>query len=458
MPTILPEAPIPSFNEYLLGGGGQGLQRALAMDPSDVIDEVRRSGLRGRGGAGFPTGVKWASVREGARSPAGAAGGAPDHQHGSAGMPVSVVCNGAEGEPGTFKDRTLLSRNPYQVLEGILIASHAIGARAAYLGVKERFTRELQRLAEAIEDAASAGWEGIDAVHLVPGPDEYLFGEEKAMLEVIEGKLPLPRILPPYMQGLFGTMTSPNPTVVNNVETLSHVTSILATSADEFRSIGTQESPGTMVFTVVGDCASPGVYELPLGTPLRTLICDIAGAWDIKAMYSGTSNAVITPDLLDLPMDFDSFREAGTGLGSGGFIVYGQHRDIVQVAYALARFLAIESCGQCVACKLGTTEICERLDRLVRGEGTEADISEISKRCVTVTDGNRCYLPVGASLMIGSTLGQFADEFTAHIGVASRPEVAVDIPKILDIDHDSGEVTYDLDYRRKQSDWSYAPE
>jgi NADH-quinone oxidoreductase subunit F len=339
----------------------------------------------------------------------------------------------------------------------VLIASYAVGARAAYIGVKERFTRELQRLTEAIEGAAIAGWEGIETVQVVPGPDEYLFGEEKAMLEVIEGRLPLPRILPPYMQGLFATMASSNPTAVNNVETLCHVTRILATSADEFRSIGTQESPGTMVFTVVGDCASPGVYELPLGTPLRTLICDIAGARDVKAIYSGTSNAVITPDLLDLPMDFDSFREGGVGLGSGGFMVYGQHRDIVQVAYALARFLAIESCGQCLACKLGTMEICERLDRLVRGEGTETDISEISKRCVTVTDGNRCYLPVGAALVVGSTLEQFADEFAAHLGIPTRPEVTVDVPKILDLDHDTGEVTYDLDYRRKQSDWSYAP-
>jgi NADH-quinone oxidoreductase subunit F len=439
MPTILPEVPVPSFEDYVLRGGGQGLQRALAMNSLGVVAEVTRSGLRGRGGAGFPTGVKWSSVRDSA-----------------SGAPIYLVCNGAEGEPGTFKDRTLLYRNPYQVVEGVLIASYALGARAAYIGVKERFTRELQRLAEALEGAAIAGWEGIDTVQIVPGPDEYLFGEEKAMLEVIEGRLPLPRILPPYVQGLFATMTSPNPTAVNNVETLSHVTAIFATSADEFRSVGTQESPGTMVFTVVGDCASPGVYELPLGTPLWTLICEIAGAYDVKAIYSGTSNPVITPDLLDLPMDFDSFREAGVGLGSGGFMVYGQHRDIVQVASVLARFLALESCGQCLACKLGTTEICERLDCLVRGEGTEADIAEIGRRCVTVMDGNRCYLPVGAALTVGSTLERFTDEFTAHLGVSARPEVAVEVPKILNIDEGSGKVTYDLDYRRKQSDWSYA--
>jgi NADH-quinone oxidoreductase subunit F len=266
MSMVLPETPIPSFEHYVLNGGGEGLQRALAMDPLAVIEEVTRSGLRGRGGAGFPTGVKWASVREAARGDAldetsEVWENAADQQRAGAGvgMPTYVVCNGAEGEPGTFKDRTLLYRKPLQVLEGVLIASYAVGARAAYIGVKERFTRELQRLTEALEGAAIAGWEGIETVQVVPGPDEYLFGEEKAMLEVVEGRLPLPRVLPPYMQGLFATMASPNPTAVNNVETLCHVTRILSTSADEFRSIGTQESPGTMVFTVVGDCASPAV-------------------------------------------------------------------------------------------------------------------------------------------------------------------------------------------------------
>jgi NADH-quinone oxidoreductase subunit F len=439
---ILPETPIPSFEEYLSAGGGQGLRRALSMAPEAVIKEVQRSGLRGRGGAGFPTGLKWASVREAA----------------SGQTSSYFVCNGAEGEPGTFKDRTLLYRTPYLVLEGVLIAAYATGASEVFIGVKERFTRERERLAEAIEAAQFAGWEGIDLVEVIAGPDEYLFGEEKAMLEVIEGRLPMPRILPPYQHGLFATMSSPNPTAANNVETCCHVADMFRTSVNEWRSVGTEESPGTLLFTVVGDVTSAGVYELPLGTPLRTLIEDIAGAQDVKAIYSGTSNPVITPDLLDLPMDFDSFREAGLGLGSGGFMVYGQHRDIVQVLYMLARFLAIESCGQCLACKLGTTEICERLDRIVRGKGDEVDLDEIRKRCSTVTDGNRCYLPVGAALTVASTVERFEGEFIAHLGVASNPDVAVEVPKILDLDHATGEVAYDLDYRRKKSDWSYAAE
>ncbi len=439
---ILPEAPVPTFEEYVVAGGGEGLRRAASMAPEAVIAEVSRSGLRGRGGAGFPTGAKWSSVREAAAGQ----------------MPTYFVCNGAEGEPGTFKDRTLLTRTPYLVLEGVLIAAYATGARGAYICVKERFTRERQRLAEAIEGAEIAGWEGIDLVQVVAGPDEYLFGEEKAMLEVIEGKLPMPRILPPYQQGLFATMASPNPTAANNVETCAHVASMFATSVDEWRGVGTQEAPGTMLFTVVGDVTNAGVYELPLGTSMRTLICDIAGATEVKAIFSGTSNPVITPELLDLPMDFDSFREAGLGLGSGGFMVYGRHRDIVQVTWTLARFLAIESCGQCLACKLGATEICERLDRIVRGKGDDTDLEEIRKRCTTVTDGNRCYLPVGAALTVASALERFEDEFRAHLGVASDPSVAVEVPKIVDLDPATGEVAYDLGYRRKQADWSYAPE
>jgi NADH-quinone oxidoreductase subunit F len=441
--TLLADEPVADLADHLQRGGGTGLETALAMDPDDVIEVVRASGLRGRGGAGFPTGVKWRSVRAAAAD---------------TGSTAYAVCNGAEGEPGTYKDRTLLARDPYQLLEGMCIALHAVGAAAGFLALKERFTAEVARVVAARDELAAAGWAGADRIRIVPGPDEYLFGEEKAMLEVIEGKLPMPRILPPYEQGLFATMAAPNPTVVNNVETLSHVTHILARGVDAFRARGTQESPGTMVFTVIGDVANAGVYELPLGTPLRTLLCDIAGAEDIQAVYSGTSNAVITPDLLDLPMDFDSFAEAGTGLGSGGFVVYDSSRDIVQVVATLARFLAVESCGQCLACKLGTMELFTRLDRLVTGAGTATDIEEIRKRTLSVTDGNRCYLPVGAALVIRSALDAFPDAFTARIGNPSPPEVAVAVPKITAIDHASGEVTLDPEYHRKRTDWSYAPE
>lgn len=277
------------------------------------------------------------------------------------------------------------------------------------------------------------------------------------MLEVIEGKLPMPRILPPYQVGLFATMQSPNPTVVNNVETLSHVTHILAKGVDWFREMGTEETPGTMIFTVLGDVENEGLFELPMGTPFRTLIEDIAGATDVMAIHSGTSNTVITPNLLDLPMDFDSFNEAGTGLGSGGFIVYDSTRDIVQVTAVLARFLAVESCGQCNACKIGTRELFKRLERLVQGMGTHGDIEEIRKFCVSVTDLNRCYLPVGASLLVASSLEAFPQAFADHVGVASDPAVAVEVPKIDRVDEETGRVVLDDQYYRKRRDWSYAP-
>lgn len=438
---VLPTEPYATLDDYVADGGGEGLQTAVDLDPDDVIEVVTASGVRGRGGAGFPTGRKWRSIAD----------AAPDD--GSA----YVVCNAAEGEPATFKDRVLMARNPFAVIEGTAVAVHAVGAAGAYVGVKEGFEHEVQRLIDARDAAVAAGWPGADAIRIVPGPDEYLFGEESAMLEVIEGKLPLPRILPPYQTGLFATMDQPNPTLVNNAETLSHVARILRDGADWFRQVGTTEAPGTMVFTVVGDVERPGVYELPLGTPGRTLFFDIAGARDIQAIYSGTSNSVITPDIIDLPLDFDSFAEAGTGLGSGGFVVYDTSRDIVQVCAVLARFLAIESCGQCLACSLGTAEMANRLDALVRGEGTAADIAEIRRRTDTVTDLNRCYLPVGAALTMRSTLDAFPGAFEDHIGRAADHSVDVPVPKITALDTAAGTVEYDAEYHRKQTDWSYAP-
>lgn len=440
---LLPAEPVPSLQAWIEDEGGLGYAHALEMTSDEVIDVVDASGLRGRGGAGFPTSRKWRGVME----------VAADSE-----SPIFLVANAAEGEPGTYKDRTLIELNPYAFLEGVLIAMYATGAQRAFVCTKEKFTEPVARLRAAIDEMVEAGWANADKVELILGPDSYLFGEETAMLEVVEGKLPMPRILPPYQQGLWSTVVAPNPTVVNNVETFSHVARILAHGADWFREAGTQGSPGTMVFTVVGDVDSPGVFELPLGTPLRTLLTDIAGAHDIKAVYSGVSNAVITPDMLDTPLDFDAFREAGSGMGSGGFMVYDSSRSIVDVCATLSHFLAIESCGQCNACKLGNIDISEHLVKVQRGEATQRDLEDILKRTHHVTDQNRCYLPVGTQVTVASTIEAFVDEFVATVQRGEPTPNDIPVPLIDHIDEDHGEVTYHPRYHLKQTDWSYADE
>jgi hypothetical protein len=248
-----------SFGDYEAAGGGRGLQTALAAWPVAVIQEVARSGLRGRGGAGFPTGEKWRAVR--------AVGAGPRY----------AVCNAAEGEPATFKDRLLLRTNPYQVLEGLAIAAYAVGAERAYIGLKETFTVELQALTRALGEMQDADALGPVPVELVLGPDLYLFGEETGLEEVIEGRPPLPRVARPFIQGLFAQPPADNPTLVNNVETLANVPHILADGPDWLRANGTEAAPGTMVFTICGDVRHEGVFELPLGSPLRYLVEELAG-------------------------------------------------------------------------------------------------------------------------------------------------------------------------------------
>ena len=438
---LLPAEPVTSLDDHLSTGGGEGLERALQMDPEEVIDEVKASGLRGRGGAGFPTGIKWRGVRETARA---------------AGNPPTLVANAAEGEPGTYKDRVLIEQQPYAFLEGVCIALYASGASRAYVGIKEKFHRPVARLREALGELVAAGWQGADRITVVTGPDAYLFGEETGMLEVIEGNLPLPRIVKPFDAGLGASTMMPNPTIVNNVETLSHVARILANGSDWFREAGTEDSPGTMVFTVVGDVASPGVYELAMGTPLGVLLEDIAGAENVKAVYSGVSNPVITPKHFGALLSFDGMKQAGVGMGSGGFIVYDQSRSIVDVLSVLENFLAVESCGQCNACKLGNTEMSEILAKVQRGKADQTDLERLLRRNQNVTDSNRCFLPVGAQLVVGSTVATFVDEFVETVERGEPTPGGLPTPLIDGIDPDTGEVSYHPRYHLKPLDWSYA--
>jgi NADH:ubiquinone oxidoreductase subunit F (NADH-binding) len=431
-----------TIGDYIGAGGGQAVAEAMERPPEEVIEEIRRSGLRGRGGAGFPTGIKWRTVRE---DP----------------CPTRfAVCNAAEGEPGTFKDRWLLRMNPYQVLEGLAIVATVVGAEKAFIGIKSGFEREIVRLRQAMEEMADRDLLAGIPFELIGGPDEYLFGEEKALLEVIEGNLPLPRIVPPFMEGLFREPGSPNPTVVNNVETLANVPHILRNGADWFRSFGTDGSPGTMVFTMSGDVTHPGVYELPLGYSLRDLVHTIGGGppegRSVKAVVPGASSTVLLPEQLDTPLDFDSMRSVGSGLGSAGFVVYDESACIIRVAHAFSRFLFVESCAQCPACKHGTGQITELLERVDRGEGSDLDVETILARCLTVTDGQRCALPTGESLLVQSAVQVFGPEFAEHVGRGCPRPRDIPIPKFVDFDERAGRFIHDEGYSLKRPDWTHA--
>jgi NADH-quinone oxidoreductase subunit F len=430
-----------SLAQYRAAGGGAGIAEARRRSPASVIAEVRAAGLRGRGGAGFPTATKWAAVRA------------------AAGPATAVVANAAEGEPGTFKDRFLLRRNPYQVLEGLAIAAYAVGAARTFVAIKEGYRREVAALRRAEEEMHCAGL--IGPVQIVTGPDEYLFGEEKALLEVVEGGRPLPRILPPYQVGLVARRGARNPAVVNNVETLAHVTAVLRHGGAAFRARGAPESPGTMVVTLSGDVRRPGVHELPLGVPLRVLLDDIGGGaangGRIKAVVPGASAGLLTADRFDTPLDVDSVREAGSGLGSAGLVAYDDSACIVAVTLAFARFLAVESCAQCPACKQGGAGIVESLDRIERGEGSRKDVDAVLAKCGTVTGGQRCFLPSGLALLVRSAFGAFEEEIDEHLGRSCPRPRDLPVPKIVDFDDAAGTFSYDEGYRRKRPDWTREP-
>jgi NADH-quinone oxidoreductase subunit F len=438
---LLAGGEMSSLDDYIAAGGGLALASALESSPQAVIDEVKRSGLRGRGGAGFPTGAKWEAVRS----------------HPCA--TKFVICNAAEGEPGTFKDRWLVRHNPYQVVEGLAIAASVIEAERAFIAIKRSFGREISVLRRAIAEMRGSDMLGPVPIEIVLGPDEYLFGEEKALLEVVEGNDPLPRILPPYRVGLFASGGSGNPTVINNVETLANVPHIIAKGAEWFRLFGTETSPGTMVFTLCGDMLRPGVYELPLGLPLRTLLYEIGGGSPegraLKAVFPGASNAVLSSEHFDTLMDFDSMREVGSGLGSAGFVAYDESACIVRATLAFSRFLYVESCAQCPACKQGSEEITDRLERIERGEGSESDVESALDRCLTVTGGGRCALPTGESLLVQSAIHAFEVEFLEHLGGPCPRPRALPLPKLVDFDEEGGGFVYDERYRLKRPDWTF---
>ncbi len=462
MPVLLPDEPLTSLDEYVDGfEGGQGVLAARELGAAGVVETIDRAGLRGRGGAGFPTGRKWASIR---------AGGPEVGER-------YVVANGAEGEPGTFKDRLLMRRNPYQVVEGVAIAAAVVDAAAAYVAVKGSFEPEIAALRRALTELAEAGLVGDVPITLVTGPDEYLFGEEKGLLEVIEGEDPLPRLFPPYVYGLFTTspqmgwsagidlsadgpaIPSSNPTLVNNVETLATVVPILGHGALWYRGLGTAQSPGVVLCTVVGDTVRAGVAEVEMGTPLGEVIDQVGGGvrpgHRVQAVLSGVANGVVPGTRIDAPVSYEGLEAVGGGLGAAGFIVYDDEADMIAVARAVSRFLYVESCGQCPACKFGTGAITAALERVLAGEASVHDVEVMAARLDTVTDSNRCYLPVQEQLVVRSIVREFTADLEAYL-TGRRPPYQgdVEVPKLLDLV--DGRAVYDERQARKQPDWTYA--
>ncbi len=456
----LPATPVTTLEDFRIAGGMQGLTAAIAAGPDATIEQIGAAGVHGRGGAGFPTAVKWAGVRA-ALGP---------HDRGI------VVVNAAEGEPGTFKDRALLRRNPYLVVEGALIAARTLGVATVVVATKARFVQELERLRSAVSEVAAAGWSDGIEISIVEGPDHYLFGEETAMLEVIEGEDPLPRHLPPYQYGLF--TTSPqmgwsagadsssaavgnersNASLVNNVETYAHVALVMRHGAEWYASLGTADSAGPTIVTICGDVRRPIVAEIELGHPLGEVIDELAGGpapgRTIKAVLSGVSNPVLTSAELMTPMSHEHLGAAGSGLGSAGFIVYDDRRNMIDVAYQVLRFLHVESCGQCTPCKTGTGDLTIALEQLVAGTGsTDEIVATIGRRLTTVTDGSRCFLPAQARGLLSSLLQRFPDDLDVRLGGAPGDDSVV-LPKLVDLD--DGVAVVDLGHRRKRPDWTYS--
>lgn len=452
---VLDASPVADLDAYRAIGGGRALEAARASEPVAVIEVVEASGLRGRGGGGFPTGTKWRTV-------AGMGGVAP----------VTVVVNGAEGEPGTFKDRALLRRNPFKVLEGALIAAHAVGADRVVVGLKPSAREEQARVEQAIEALRSAGWDAGIGLEVVIGSDRYLFGEETALLEALEGRPPFPRLAPPYRDGVeeIGTdiatsagtaladpdgTTGAPATLVNNVETLANVPAIVLDGPDAFRSLGTPDSPGTMVVTVSGRTERTAVGEVPLGSPLRQVLAELGGAplgSRIVAVLSGTANPFLPESALDALLTWEDLAAAGGGLGSAGFIVVDDEVDVVAVAHGVSRFLSVESCGQCTPCKQdgqAITEVLARIRTSAPAPGDERSLTTLASR---VTDGARCYLAQQHQRVVEGLLAHFPDAVAAHLD--GRADAAAEVPIVPLLDIVDGEAVLALAELEVQPDWT----
>ncbi len=396
------------ISAYEAGGGYRALAKALREHtPDEIIELVKNSNLRGRGGAGFPTGMKWSFVPK------------------QANRPKYLCCNADEGEPGTFKDRIIMERDPHQLIEGMAISAYAIGAETAYVYVRGEYVLAIRRLEQAIAEAHAKGYLGTRilgadfnfTVHVHCGAGAYICGEETAMLDSLEGKRAQPRLKPPFpaVAGLYAS-----PTVINNVETLVCVPHIVSRGADWFRGIGPDKSPGPKLYCVSGQVRRPGLYELPMGIPLRELVDEHAGGAlqgrTVKAVIPGGVSASVIPESgLDVRMDFDSLAAVGSMLGSAGVIVIDDTTCMVKVATRIVEFFHHESCGKCTPCREGLNWVFKVLRRVEAGQGAPDDIEQLQGLCKGIFGNTFCALGDGAAMGLRAALAHFEHEFTAHI-------------------------------------------
>lgn len=389
-------------------GGYQALRKTLReYSPADIIDIVRKSGLRGRGGAGFPTGIKWGFVPK------------------NLGKSIYLCVNADESEPGTFKDRLIIDKDPHQLIEGSIISSYAIDCHKAFIYIRGEFANQAKLLEKAIDEAYAKGYLGkgilgsnYDLDMMVHrGAGAYICGEETALLESLEGKRGHPRLKPPFpaVVGLYNC-----PTVINNVETLANVPHIINNGADWYASIGTERNAGTRLFGVSGHVKKPGVYEFPMGIPLRELIYDHCGGMRngraLKAVVPGGSSVpVLTAAQVDVRLDFDSVAQAGSMLGSAGVIVMDDSTCMARAITRITRFYAEESCGQCTQCREGTEWMYKVLKRIEMGQGRNGELEMLLDICNGMKARTICPLSDAAAMPVESYIQKFYDEFDAHI-------------------------------------------
>jgi NADH:ubiquinone oxidoreductase subunit F (NADH-binding) len=401
------------LSDYRGRGGYEALARTIRMPAEDVVKQVSDAGLRGRGGAGFPTGKKWAFTRE-----------APEQTR-------YLIMNGGEDEPGSKKDRVLMENVPHLVIEGVILSAYAIGAEKAYLYINAQYETAIKTITDALSEAKNEGYWGKNIlgsrfsldIEIVPAPHNYVAGEDTAVIEVIEGKKAWPRQKPPFpvTVGLFG-----KPTAVNNVETLANVAPILLHGADWYRKFGTPDSPGTMMFALDEDVNRPGVYELPFGTPLRHLIEECGGGLKngkkIKAvMPASPSCAFLPPEKIDTPLDHNSMRDAGAGIGCGVIRLVGEGECIVEEVLRIAEFFAAESCGQCPACRMETSTLAMMMKKVQQGQGGKPILEQFGKILAFNKGKGFCNLINMPGPPIESALKLFLGDFEAHLSTGKCP-------------------------------------